>query len=185
LKNCLLLLFFIFSTHLKAQWHPIAAQKINKQEAFLFFYDYFFEAEKAQEISIYNDSIFFEKLNTYRLSRPNYLLEVYLPNQKLYRYYCLRSRADGQEIAVIESNFKQLLKNLVREEQYAQFLKKSIPASAVVEGFFYEDQFFFQGESQLTVSLERKESLEDLKILRAEVLTTFLKIVKEDLANSK
>ena len=97
LKNFLLLLLFSLGAQLNAQWHPIGPEKINKQEAYLFFYDYLFEAEKAEEISIFNDSVFFQKLSQYRHSRPTYTLEVHLPQQSLYRYYCLRAQADGQE----------------------------------------------------------------------------------------
>jgi hypothetical protein len=172
------------SLSLRAQWHPITPKKVNDLEGYLFFYDYFFEAEKAEEISQFKDSVFLQKLKVYRFSRPNYLLEVYLPQKRLYRYYCLRSRADGQEIAVIESNFKQLLKELVHEKQYSPFLIRSIPAPSIAEGFFYADQFFFQAESKLILSAERTEKLEELKILRTEVLDDFMQIVKKDLAKS-
>jgi hypothetical protein len=183
--RALILLFCFSSISLKAQWHPIAPKKVNELEAYLFFYDYFFEAEKAEEISQFNDSIFLQKLSVYRFSRPNYLLEVYLPQKRVYRYYCLRSQADGQEVHVLESSFKQLLKELVKEEQDSKSPIRRLPASDIAEGYFYEDQFFFQGENTLVLSLERKEHLEELKIPRKEVLATFMQIVKKDLANSQ
>jgi len=166
---------------LSAQWHPVAPQKMQGQEAYLFFYDYFFEAEKAEEVSIFNDSVLFEKLEKYRLSRPTYLLEVYLPQKNMYRYYCLRSRADGQEIAVIESNYKQLLKDLIAEESYQKFLKRSLTAPEIPDGHFYQDQFYFSTQNQIIVEEQRDENWRAKMIERDSILTPFLKVVERDL----
>jgi hypothetical protein len=166
---------------LKAQWHPIGPEKIKSQEAYLFFYDYFFEAEKEQEISIFNDSLFFLKLNEYRQSRPSYLVEVYLPKQRLYRYYCLRAQADAQEVVVIEASYKQLLKGLVREEDHLEFLKKRIPAPAIPLGYFYKDQFYFSGQNKIPVEARRETAWRAALIERDSILDPFLSLVAEDL----
>tara|TARA_R110002050_G_scaffold80304_3_gene171800 strand:- start:9913 stop:10476 length:564 start_codon:yes stop_codon:yes gene_type:complete len=181
------LLYFVFfvitvnCATLSAQWHPVAPQKVQGQEAYLFFYDYFFEAQKAEEVSIFNDSVLLEKLEKYRLSRPTYLLEVYLPQINRYRYYCLRSQADGQEIAVIESNYKQLLKDLIAEDSYQKFLKRSLAAPEIPDGHFYQDQFYFSTQNKIMVEEQRDESWRAKMIERDSILTPFLKVVERDL----
>lgn len=176
--------FFVFTLNcatLSAQWHPVSPQKLNGKEAYLFFYDYFFEAEKTEEVSIFNDSVLYEKLEKYRLSRPTYLVEVYLPQKNRYRYYCLRSQADGQEIAVIESNYKQLLKDLIAEKSYQKFLTKSLTAPEIPDGHFYQDQFYFSAQNQTIVEERRDEKWRAKMIERDSILRPFLKVVEHDL----
>lgn len=181
LKNFLLLLLFSLGAQLNAQWHPIGPEKINKQEAYLFFYDYLFEAEKAEEISIFSDSLFFQKLNEYRLNRPTYLLEVYLAQQRLYRYYSLRAQADGQEITVIESNYKQLLKDLIKEGDYQEFEKKIIPIKNLPMGYFYSDQFYFSGQNKIQIESSRDQAWRAAMIERDSILRPFLQRVAANL----
>jgi len=182
LKNFIIPLLFCLGSQLKAQWHPIGPKQIKSQEAYLFFYDYLFEAEKAEEISIFNDSLFFQKLKEYRASRPSYLLEVYLPQQRLYRYYCLSAKAEGQEVIVVEANYKQLLKDLVKEEDYLQFIKKRIPASTIPIGYFYQDQFYFSGQNKIALETSRDEAWRKALIERDSILNPFIELITTDLA---
>ena len=185
LKNIILCILFCLSAPLKAQWHPIGPEKIKSHEAYLFFYDYLFEAEKAEELSIFNDSVLFEKLRTYRLSRPTYLLEVYLSQKNIYRYYSLRAQADGQEIAVIESNYKQLLKDLTAEESYQKFLKRSFKAPEIPVGYFYQDQFYFSGQNKIQIEASRDKAWRAALIERDSILSPFLELISLDLAEAQ
>lgn len=181
MKKFSILLLLFLGAQIKAQWHPIGPKKIKSQEAYLYFYDYLFEAEKAEEISIYRDSLFFQKLSEYHFNRPTYLLEVYLPQKNMYRYYCLRAQADGQEIAVIEANYKQLLKDLIKEGDYQEFKKKIIPSHELPQGYFYQDQFYFSGQNKIPVEASRNKAWREAVIKRDSVLRPFIQLVAEDL----
>ncbi len=182
LKDFLFLLLVFKAAPIAAQWHPIGAERINKQEAYLFFYDYFFAAEKAEDISALKDSLFYQKLREYRNNRPSYLLEVYLPQRKAYRYYCLGSQNDMPEIRVLEANYKQLLNDLIKVEATHKYLKKRIAAPNIPFGYFYRDQFYFSAQNRMSVTKERDEAWRATLIERDSVMKPFLQFIAEDLA---
>lgn len=185
-----LCILVLSNSALIAQWHPIGPEKVQGQEAFLFFYDYFFEAQKTEEISIYQDSVFYAKLDKFRFERPSYVLEVYLPQNGVYRYYCLRSRADGQgnflqqEIWLVEFKHKGRLKELVKEEQHKASTLRKIPASIIPESYFYSDQFYFSQQTQLVLDSSRIEQWQGKKLDRNLIVEPFIKLINEDLKST-
>ena len=76
----------------------------------------------------------------------------------------------GKKIVVIEANYKQLLKQLIAEEDFKQFLKKTIPATGLPFAYFYQDQYYFTKQKKIQLETGRDEAWHKAVLKRDSIL---------------